>query len=196
MRILLTNLTLATRTGTEIVTRDLALGLAAAGHTPIVFCPNLGEIAEEIHRAGIPVVRDLVDLTEVPDVIHGHHYVECTTATLRFPQTPAIFVCHDRLSWHDLPPPSAQIRRYVAVDRNCLERLSSESGLSPEKIRMIHNAVDVRRFAARGWLAERPGRALIFSNYATRGSHLEPILEACSMLSLAVDVVGSGVSAS
>src|SRR3954470_20296207 len=81
MRILLTNLTLATRTGTEIVTRDLALGLAAAGHTPIVFCPNLGEIAEEIRRAGIPVVRDLVDLTEVPDVIHGHHYVECTTAS-------------------------------------------------------------------------------------------------------------------
>jgi hypothetical protein len=128
MRILLTNLTLATRTGTEIVTRDLALGLAGAGHIPMVFCTDPGAIAEEIRNAGVIVVNELAQLSEVPDVIHGHHHVETTLAMLRFPETPAIFVCHDRLSWHDLPPQCDQIRRYVAVDRNCLERLTAEGG--------------------------------------------------------------------
>src|SRR5688500_351980 len=99
MKILLTNLTLATRSGTEIVIRDLALGLAAAGHTPAVFTPDPGPIAQEIRNAGICVVSDVDEMTDVPDLIHGHHYVETAAAMLRFPRTPAIFVCHDRLSW-------------------------------------------------------------------------------------------------
>ena len=196
MRVLLTNLTLASRTGTEIVTRDLARGLAAAGHTPVVFTPDPGGIAQEIRESGIPVTRDLTDVTEVPDVIHGHHYVETTAAILRFPQTPAIFVCHDRFSWHDLPPHCEQIRRYVAVDRNCLERLTVEGGLSSQQIRLIHNAVDITRFSAPRRLPEKPRRALIFSNYAARGTHMEPVIDACGMLGVPVDVIGSGVNAS
>jgi UDP-3-O-[3-hydroxymyristoyl] glucosamine N-acyltransferase len=196
MKILLTNLTLASRTGTEIVTRDVALGLAAAGHTPIVFSPDPGAIANEIRDGGVAVVDDLQELSDIPDVIHGHHIAETTAAMLRFPGTPAIFVCHDRFSWHDLPPASEQIRRYVAVDRNCLERLTQEGRISLEKTRLIHNAVDIARFREPHVPAEQPGRALIFSNYAARGTHMEPVIEACSMLGLPVDVVGSGVAAS
>jgi UDP-3-O-[3-hydroxymyristoyl] glucosamine N-acyltransferase len=196
MKILLTNLTLAMRTGTEIVTRDLALGLAAAGHIPIVYCPDPGPIAQEIRNAGVPTVNDLAEVGEIPDVIHGHHYVETAAAMLRFPVTPSIFVCHDRLSWHDLPPPSDQIRRYVAVDRNCLERLTVEAGVPPDKTRLIHNAVDTARFSAPEKRPEQPRRALIFSNYASRGTHMEPIIEACSLLGVNVDVAGSGVEAS
>ncbi|HYO83619.1 MAG TPA: glycosyltransferase [Bryobacteraceae bacterium] len=196
MKILLTNITLASRTGTEIVTRDLALGLAAAGHTPAVFCPKDGPVAQEIRNGGVPVLTELSEMTDVPDVIHGHHHVETTAALLHFPDTPAIFVCHDRFSWHDVPPPSEQIRRYVAVDLNCLERLTAESGIPVEKTRVIHNAVDIRRFDKRRELLDKPQRALIFSNYAAKGTHLEPVLEACSLLGLPCDIVGSGVDAS
>lgn len=196
MRILLTNITLASRTGTEIVTRDLALGLAAAGHTPIVFSPDPGAIAKEIRDGGVAVVDDLQELSDIPDVIHGHHLAETTAALLRFPSTPAIFVCHDRFSWHDLPPASEQIRRYVAVDRNCLERLTEEGRIPLEKTRLIHNAVDIARFREPHVPPDQPGRALIFSNYAGRGTHMEPVIEACSILGLPVDVVGSGVAAS
>jgi hypothetical protein len=38
-------------------------------------------------------------------------------------------------------------------------------------------------------------RALVFSNYATAGTHLEPIMKACSVLGISVDVIGSGVQA-
>jgi hypothetical protein len=41
-------------------------------------------------------------------------------------------------------------------------------------------------------LPSRPRRALLFSNYAVPGSHLEPIREACRRRSLEVDVLGGG----
>ena len=196
MRILLTNITLAGRTGTEIVTRDLALGLAALGHDPVVFSPKLGPIAEEIAQGGVRVVDRLEDVLDAPDVIHGHHMVETTLATLRFPATPAIFVCHDRLIWHDMAPRSQQIRRYVAVDLNCMERLRYECGIPADLIRLIHNAVDTKRFCSRKDLPARPKRALIFSNYASAGTHMEPVLQACSALDIEADVIGSGMGAS
>jgi UDP-3-O-[3-hydroxymyristoyl] glucosamine N-acyltransferase len=196
MRILLTNITLAGRTGTVIVTRDLALGLAALGHDPVVFSPNHGPVADEIKRAGVAVVNSLDDVTEAPDVIHGHHLVETTLATLRFPSTPAIFVCHDRLIWHDSAPQLPQIRRYVVVDRNGMERLTYECGIPADKIRVIPNAVDLSRFRRRTVLPPKPQRALVFSDHTHAGTHVEPILQACSILNIKVDAVGAGLGAS
>jgi hypothetical protein len=45
-RILLANVTLASRTGTETALRDLAVDLQAAGHVPMVYSPALGELPE------------------------------------------------------------------------------------------------------------------------------------------------------
>ena len=50
LAILLTNQTLASRSGTEIYVRDLARGLAQRGHRPMVFTPTHGPIAEELRR--------------------------------------------------------------------------------------------------------------------------------------------------
>ena len=50
LRVLLTNLRLDSRTGTEIVTRNLAEALMAAGHRPVVYPPRLGAVAEEYPR--------------------------------------------------------------------------------------------------------------------------------------------------
>jgi hypothetical protein len=64
MRVLLTNLTLATRTGTEMATRDLALGLTRSGHEACVFSPLLGAVADEIAVAGVfaPASVDLFEI--------------------------------------------------------------------------------------------------------------------------------------
>ena len=59
MRVLLTNITLASRSGTEVNVRDLALGLLRRGHRPVVYSPELGEIAAEIRAATVAVVDDL-----------------------------------------------------------------------------------------------------------------------------------------
>ncbi len=73
LKVLIVNATLATLTGTETYVRDLALGLLHKGHTPIVYAPDLGPLAQELHRRTVPVVDNLNRVGTVPDIIHGNH---------------------------------------------------------------------------------------------------------------------------
>ncbi len=191
LRILVTNCQLDQRTGTEIVVRDLVLGLRAEGDDPVVYSPRHGELVEELAAAGIEVVAQL-DHLRAPDLIHGHHHLETALACARFPAIPALFVCHDSVSPTDIPPPLPSILRYVAVDLNCRQRMTEAYGIPENRLELVLNAVDLDRFASRAALPARPRRALIFSNYAAPGSHLEPVREACGRIGLEVDVLGEG----
>ena len=191
MRILIVNVTLASRTGTETAVRDLALGLSTTGHQPMVYSPELGEIADEIRASGIPVFSQLQDLSEEPDIVHGNHHVQTVEALLEFRNARGLFVCHDRRSHMSAPPRLGRILRYVAVDYNCLERLTEEYGIPQHLTRVIYNAVDTSRFLPRPPLPPHPQRALVFSNYAGPGVYLDAVQQACALLNLPVDVVGS-----
>ena len=70
LTVLLTNVRLEDRTGTELYVRDLAFGLLAKGHRPVVYSPRLGKLAQEIRAETIPVVDDLNQLSVVPHY-HG-----------------------------------------------------------------------------------------------------------------------------
>ncbi len=193
LEILITNITLATRSGTETFARDLALGLARTGHRPTVFSPEPGGVADDIRAAGVPVVADLAALETPPDLIHAHHRLPALAALARFPETPAIFVVHDRRQWTDVPPRHPSIRRYVAVDENTLDRLVGDSKIPRGATRVIHNAVDLARFLPRTPLPERPRRALVFSNYAREQDLLPVLREACVAHGIDLDVAGAGV---
>src|SRR2546423_5244678 len=110
MRILITNIVLSGRSGTETYVRDLALELLRRQHEVAVFTPRLGPIAEELIAAGIEVAARLDNLRLRPDIIHGHHNLQTALAMLHFPDIPAIFVCHDSKAWHDSPPLLTRIR--------------------------------------------------------------------------------------
>ncbi|MEO6194767.1 MAG: glycosyltransferase [Thermoanaerobaculia bacterium] len=196
LRILFTNITLASRTGTEVYIKEAALGLLRRGHTPLVYSPDLGEIAAEIRAATVPVVDDLSKLGAPPDVIHGHHHQQAMTAFLHFPGVPGIFATHDWTVWHDAPPAFPRIRRYVAVDWTNRDRVLFEHGIPEERIRVVLNWADLERFPPRGPLPDRPRRALVFSNYARGDTHLPAVQEACRRAGLPLDVVGSGVGRS
>ncbi len=193
MRVLITNITLAGRTGTEINVRDVACGLQSRGHTPIVYAPALGEIADELRARTIAVVDDLDVVGEAPHVVHGHHHPETMAACLRFPGVPAIFFSHDATAWHDAAPRFPRIRRYVAVDEANRDRLALTAGIPVDRIRVVQNAVDLGRFAPRPPLPSRPRRALVFSHYAGEHPHDRAVRAACERFALPVDVVGKGV---
>lgn len=195
-RILLTNVTLASRTGTETALRDLALGLQAAGHEPMVYSPELGEIAGEIGAAGIPVFPLLEDAPGEPDIVHGNHHVETVASVLHFRNARGLFVCHDRRAHMSAPPRMGRIMRYVAVDHHCLERLTGQYAIPGHLTRVIYNSVDTRRFVPRPPLPRSPRRALVFSNYAAPGPYLDAVRAACALLDLPLDVVGSGAGRS
>ena len=189
LRVLITNLTLAHRTGTELYVRDLALGLQRRGHQPFVFSPELGSVSDELRQHSIPVVDNLEHVSIEPDVIHGHHTLETITAMLRFPRTPAIFVCHDLAAWHDTPPSLPQVRRFVAVDETRRDRLLERHGTPPDRTVVIPNAVDLKRFQPRHPLPERPRRALMLSNYACH-RELAILKAACAPRGVNVDAAG------
>src|ERR1700737_390128 len=149
LRVLITNIWLDSPGGTESVVRDLALGLLARGHRPIVYSPLLGKVAEEIRLRGVPTINNLARLGEAPDVIHGHHFVPTAEAIIRFPDSPALFIGHSWQYWVEAPPKFPQIRQYVAVDEGCRDRLVDIEGLSPERVMLLLNAVDLARLPQR-----------------------------------------------
>ena len=195
MKILIVNATLATFTGTETYVRDLAIGLLRRGHTPVVYAPELGEIARQMRLATVPVVDDLNNVGVTPDVIHGNHNTELMSALLHFPDVPAVFFCHSWTDWISFPPTHPRIQAYVAVDETCRDRLLYEHAIPEHKLCVSLNSVDLERFKPRAPLPEKLRRALVFSNGANQWTHLPAVKEACARAGLALDVVGAGENA-
>lgn len=158
----------------------------------MIYSPVLGAVGEQIRAQGFPVFSDIRRINAAPDIIHGHHHAQTLTALLHFPDTPAIFVCHDATAWHDDPLIFPRVLRYVAVDYRCLKRFEGDARIPRENVRVLFNAVDLSRFKQRSPLPGKPARAAIFSNYASKRTHAAAVTKACKSLGIAVDVIGKG----
>jgi hypothetical protein len=192
LRILLTNNTLAAHAGSEVYVRDLAIGLLRRGHDPVVYSSVLGEVAAELARATVPVIDDLAALNAPPDVIHGQHHLDAMTAVLRWPRVPAVYLCHGWSPWQERPPVFPSIRRHLAVDDLCRERLLTTPGIAPGRVEVLLNPVDLARFQPRSALPARPRSALVFSNYAEPGGYADTVVRACRAHGLErVEVIGA-----
>jgi hypothetical protein len=189
--VLITNYQLCGRSGSELYVSDLARELLARGHRPVVYSPVLGPLARELRDATIPVIDDLSLMTAAPDIVHGHHNHELLTALLRFPAVPAVRVCH---GWSDERPHLfPRIFRVVCVDQTVRDRAVCEWGVPESQIVVVHNFVDLARFAERPPLPARPRRALVFSNAAAR--HLAVVRRACAVQDIILDAAGQSVGA-
>jgi hypothetical protein len=196
LTVLIANATLATLTGTETYVRDLALGLLRKGHTPIVYAPELGAIADELRRHTVPVVDNLNHVGRIPDIIHGNHNTELITALLHFETVPSVFFCHSWIDWISAPPAHPRILAYVAVDETCRDRLVLENAIPPDRVHVRLHAADLERFMPRAPLPEKPVRALVFSNNANHWTHLHAVREACERVGIKLEVIGAGANAS
>jgi hypothetical protein len=189
LTVLITNIAFAFRSGTEIVVDQIARGLKRRGHRPIVFAPYIGGgLTDGLRENGIAVVDRLRSVGCIPDIIHGQHNVTTVMALAAFPQTPALFSCHDFDAPKDRAPIVPRIRRYLAVDEGCRERLIRD-GAPCERIEVVYNAVDLDQLRLRSPLPERPHRVLAL----TKGSeHLPIVRAAAGAAGLVLDELGSG----
>ena len=187
--ILLTNIMLTRRTGTEVVTDQLADGLRRRGHDVMVFTPQAGPLAMQMRARGHVVVTDPAALPRRPDIIHAHHTGPAMAALAAHPGVPAVFVSHDATAPFDAAPPHPAIRRIFAVDERCRARLVAD-GVPAEAIGLLPNAVDLSRIPPRAApLPARPARAVVL---AKQGAHLPAIREACAAAGLAIEEYGRG----
>ena len=193
LRVLIATVKLGRRSGSELYVWDLSTGLLERGHTPIVYSTRLGPLAAELRERTVPVVDDLSRIALAPDIIHGQNNHELIAALVRFPETPAIRICH---GWGDTSPPQPfrRIRCFVAVDQTVRDHLLFEWGIPEEKVRVHLNFADLQRFRPRAPLPRRPARALVFSNNARE--HLWAIQQACARQGITVDAVGESMGSS
>ncbi|HEY6389767.1 MAG TPA: glycosyltransferase [Bryobacteraceae bacterium] len=192
MRVLLTNNTLSVRAGSELYVRDVAIELMRRGHHPVAYSTILGPVADELRAATVPVIQTLEALGEPPDIIHGQHHYDALAAMMWFPETPAIYYCHGWIPPEEAPLRFPRILRYVAVDELCRERLIAEGGIPPDRIELILNFFDERRFLPRPPLPVAPRVALAFAN-AFDENALRPLREACERCG--VELHSRGISA-
>lgn len=190
MKVLLTNLALSGRSGTEILTRNIAQGLLRRGHSPLVYALSLGDIADEIRSFGIPVTDRIANVADAPDIIHGHHNPTTATAIARFSGVPAIFICHDFVAWHDAPPIHPSVRRYVGNSATTVDRLVFEAGVPLSRTVVLPNAVDLQRFVARSPPPTKLRRALVLAKGLP---YLDTIKRACAARSIQAECFGSSV---
>src|SRR5262249_9840981 len=158
---------------------------------PLVYSPTLGEIAAELDSRGIVVIDDLRKLAEPPDVIHAHHTIPCGEALIRFPQTPAVYVCHAFTLWMEAPAHFPQIATYVPVHEPTRPRLVQAEGIEPTRVRVVPNGVDLQRIPPRPYPpAVQPRRAVVFG----KASVVAPtIRQACEVLGIELQVIGQPV---
>lgn len=195
MRILLTNHRLASRTGTELYIRDIALELLARGHEPILYSRSLGPLAQALRAKSILVVDDLANLQTPPDIIHAQHHLEAMTALTHFPGIPAVLVCHGWLPAEEAPPSHPRIIRYLAVDELVQTRLVEECGIPRDRVYTNLNFVDLKRFKPRTPLPPKALKALVFSNYVNRENILPSLHKACANKNIKLDVAGLSAGA-
>lgn len=193
LRILFTNNTLARPAGTELSLHDACMSMKARGHEVAAFSPHLGEIAERLRLAGVTVLDDLQNAPWVPDVIHGQHEWETTLAALHWPGVPVVSFCRGPYLWQEAPCRAPNVVRYVAVDEACRHRLVKTEGLPVERVELVLNGIDLKRFLQRSALPNKPLQALIFSNYATEQNFIPIVRAACEAQGIDLSVIGAGV---
>ena len=190
-RILITNVRLDKRSGTEIVTKETAIGLADRGHTVAVYSSSsLGEIAKELIVAGVIVTNRIESLMDFdPDLIHANHTTPFLVARTAFPECPALWFCHDATAWHDNPIDLPGTALYVSYSPATRARLLSSPGITDARIATLLNATDVAPSA--GAPPDAIRKVLIVAKY--RAKYVKLVVAACKELGLAYEVVGGAV---
>lgn len=186
MRILITNSSLAYRTGTELAVTELAISLLHRGHQVVAFSSRLGEAAELLRESTIPVIDNPNHCSFVPDIIHGQHHLDAITALLAFPRTPAVYHCHGGFPWLERPPLHPRILHYVAMCDGLANSIRVEKNLPEAMVSAVPNWVDLNRTPIRQPRASPPRRVLIFQSQLPHNRYGDAIRSAAESIGLEV----------
>jgi hypothetical protein len=190
VRILIFHARLAHLTGGQVNARDWALGLKSRGHKVVVYTLEPGPMAEEVHAAGIPVVTDPAQVADAPDIMVGSGINDAVTLLARFPDVPVIQVGEVWGHWNGYPCLLPQAFLHVAVDDLNAELFANDFGIRRDRIRIIHNAVDLTRVTShKRPLASKPERALVFVKQHNTAYH-DALRAACSARNISLDFFG------
>lgn len=190
MRILLTNHELARRTGTELVTAELAVELQRRGHEPVVFTWSRGELAGQVESAGVPVVDDLRAVPFEPEVLHGQHHLAVMAALAAWPGLAGLFYCHGVLPFDEYPPKHPRLLRYLSMAGINARWVAEAAGVPPDQVGVLPNWFDESRFRTVRAASPAPTRAAVFGNRIGPGPVFDAVRAGCGRRGLEVTGIG------
>lgn len=166
MKILITNYYFNERSGSEILTLDLAKRLLARGHQVTVLCVTKGELSVEAISSGIRVTDDIGDIIKVKfDIIHSHHNVLTYIVRSFFPKTPIIFYSQGILPALEQPPSiDLGISKYIALSEEVAKNLENK-GVDKKLIKILRNSIDTKFFKPKSKINKKIRKVLILSNH-------------------------------
>ena len=191
MKILFSQYALAeNRGGSELFITEIATELHRRGHSVVVYAGEVGTIAEELRQQGVDVLDDPRNCPWTPDIIHGQHRIHALKALLAFPGTPALLYIHGLLPPLEKPFIHPRILRYVTTSRILADRWADGIGISNDRIEVIHNHIDLKKFDRWRIPLEKPRTALLYSNKPFKEKHLAAIRSACEDQHMRFDLGG------
>src|SRR5262245_55969644 len=96
-----------------------------------------------MRAAGVLVVDDPAAVRDEPDVLFGSGIHDVAALAARFSAVPIVQVSQQFDGWASFPSPLPQVALHVCVDELNADSLANEFGVARERIRMLHNAVDL-----------------------------------------------------
>jgi hypothetical protein len=164
VKILVTNVWLSERGGSELFTKWLTISLHRAGHEVTCFTPVCGIVSEEIAHAGVCVVSDLEALRgRYFDLIHAHHRTPSALVKQMFPQVPMLYLAHGTEPEEEQPPKEVLGRvRYLAISEGVKHNLNERHAILDVDI--VRNPIDVDEFRSFSEIRSEPRSAILLKN--------------------------------
>ncbi len=176
--------------GTEMFIVEVANELAKRGHEVAVFSPRVGFPSNLMTPNGVWVRSRLSELPWAPDLIHGQHHPQAMAALSYFVDAPAIYFSHGVFPWPEQAPVHARIYRYVVMCASMAPSLGTVEGISSDRIIVIPNFVNTRRFSEVRRAAERPAKALLYGGSGFTVDELLTLERACTAHGLSFEKIG------
>lgn len=170
MRVLLTNSQMVARTGSELVTKELAEVLRAKGHDVAIFSPEIGPFAADMRcSSGVPIfgVGDPVG-GFAPDVVHANDWPSLVVLQHMGVAAPALFGALGVLPPVANPPPLrvGQRLHWWAISLGIEGHVEQIPGWADCPHLHVPNWFDDRGLQPRAGRAGGPiRRALVVSNH-------------------------------
>lgn len=190
LKILITNHHLLDYTGSEILTFTLADYLKRNGHQITVYSKFLGSIKEWFGEKNIRVIDNLESVsTESFDVAHIHHNISAIEVRQWFPKLPFVFYSQGVLPFLEHPPLlNVNIQKYIAISEEVRNNIESFN-IPPEKIEIVRNIIDSKKFSSCSPTNEIPQNVLVISGRIDQMKE-QIIRDACREKGLNLEFVG------
>ena len=146
MHILFACIEFKSYTGMPMYIYELSRRYTQLDHKVSIVALEVGDEITDRARANGVDVYSFKEMPQLkPDVLHLNEYEPSYLSVVAWPRVPAVATVHSQYPCEQ-PLNHKNIRRYICIRPEIIDKIKREDKISPSKIRFIPNGVDFDRF--------------------------------------------------